>query len=45
MHYEEQQRLLKQLREGLTNNVSASVEGILNVPVTDFTCPRAGDFF
>jgi hypothetical protein len=38
MHHEEQQRLLKQLQHGLDNNVSASVDGILRVPVTDFTC-------
>ena len=39
MKYEEQQRLLKLLSEGIANDESAAVGGIRKAPVTDFTCP------
>ena len=38
MHRDEQQRLLKLLEEGITNNSSADAGGITRAPVTDYTC-------
>jgi phenylpropionate dioxygenase-like ring-hydroxylating dioxygenase large terminal subunit len=38
VHPEEQQRVLKQLVEGLANNTSADAGGVAKAPVTDFTC-------
>ncbi len=38
MLFEEQQRVLAQLKHGLEHNVTAMNDGILRVPVTDFTC-------
>jgi phenylpropionate dioxygenase-like ring-hydroxylating dioxygenase large terminal subunit len=37
MHPEEQQRILKTLKHGLEKDISADAEGILRVPVSDFT--------
>ena len=39
MKYDEQQRILQLLLEGLANNESADVGGIRKAPVSDLTCP------
>ena len=38
MQYQEQQRVLKLLRQGLEQKTSADAGGIMRAPVTDFTC-------
>jgi phenylpropionate dioxygenase-like ring-hydroxylating dioxygenase large terminal subunit len=40
MHQEEQLRVLRTLKHGLENNISAAASGIVQTPVSDFTSPE-----